>query len=540
MATQLQIRRGTSTQVAAFTGAEGEIVVNTTNDSVHVNDGSTAGGFELARVDGSNWAITNAISTTANISFGDNDKAIFGAGSDLQIYHDGTDSYITEVGNGNLIVKAAGGTLFQGATAGESLLTLLENGAVTAYYDNAVKLATTSTGIDVTGTVTADGGTIVSTSSDAFSSKAVGGYAIQAYQDATSSGHTALDLRSDATTDTRYLIRGYNDASGTPTEVFSVGADGTVTADGVAQIGGSTDLLYLSGKTGTHAYVSLGGSSTAADFFIGADTAIPLIFRTDATERMRISGGNLLVGKTTTAFGTVGIRLEGPNGKIEATRSNNIVMDLNRLSTDGTIANFSKDGSPVGSIGTSGGDIYLSNGTKSLLLTGSTVLPRSGTGGLSDNTVDLGNSNNRFKDLYLSGGAYLGGTAAANKLDYYEETAWTPTQSGVTLSVSVAKAVRIGNLVTLACRVAFPSNSDSTLVGISGLPFTRDTNWQSAGAVMATFVDLPSGYTQLNYFIGGSTIQLYAGGDDLGWDSLTNSDMSGGQIILNVTYQTNA
>ena len=58
MATQLQIRRGTSAQVAAFTGAEGEIVVNTTNDSVHVNDGSTAGGFELARVDGSNWAIT--------------------------------------------------------------------------------------------------------------------------------------------------------------------------------------------------------------------------------------------------------------------------------------------------------------------------------------------------------------------------------------------------------------------------------------------------------------------------------------------------
>ncbi len=61
MATQLQIRRGTSSQVSAFTGAVGELVVNTTNDSVHVNDGSTAGGFELARVDGSNWAITNNV-----------------------------------------------------------------------------------------------------------------------------------------------------------------------------------------------------------------------------------------------------------------------------------------------------------------------------------------------------------------------------------------------------------------------------------------------------------------------------------------------
>ncbi len=67
MATQLQIRRGTSSQVAAFTGAVGELVVNTTNDSVHVNDGSTAGGFELARVDGSNWA---NITTTANIDVG--------------------------------------------------------------------------------------------------------------------------------------------------------------------------------------------------------------------------------------------------------------------------------------------------------------------------------------------------------------------------------------------------------------------------------------------------------------------------------------
>ena len=32
------------------------------------------------------------LTTTADVSFGDNDKAIFGAGSDLQIYHDGTSS----------------------------------------------------------------------------------------------------------------------------------------------------------------------------------------------------------------------------------------------------------------------------------------------------------------------------------------------------------------------------------------------------------------------------------------------------------------
>ena len=45
---------------------------------------------------------TAGLTTTANINFGDNDKAIFGAGSDLQIYHDGSDSYIKDEGTGNL------------------------------------------------------------------------------------------------------------------------------------------------------------------------------------------------------------------------------------------------------------------------------------------------------------------------------------------------------------------------------------------------------------------------------------------------------
>ena len=56
MATQLQIRRGTTAQTNSFTGAEGELSVNTTTDTVHVHDGSTAGGHGLAKADGSNIA----------------------------------------------------------------------------------------------------------------------------------------------------------------------------------------------------------------------------------------------------------------------------------------------------------------------------------------------------------------------------------------------------------------------------------------------------------------------------------------------------
>ena len=44
MAIQLQIRRGTTAQNDAFTGANGEITVNTDNGRLRVHDGVTAGG----------------------------------------------------------------------------------------------------------------------------------------------------------------------------------------------------------------------------------------------------------------------------------------------------------------------------------------------------------------------------------------------------------------------------------------------------------------------------------------------------------------
>ncbi len=48
MSEQLQLRRGTAAQLASFTGAQGEAVVDTTNNRIVVNDGSTAGGWPAA------------------------------------------------------------------------------------------------------------------------------------------------------------------------------------------------------------------------------------------------------------------------------------------------------------------------------------------------------------------------------------------------------------------------------------------------------------------------------------------------------------
>ena len=50
MSEQLQLRRGTASQVAAFTGAQGETVMDTSNNRLVVNDGSTAGGWPAAKL----------------------------------------------------------------------------------------------------------------------------------------------------------------------------------------------------------------------------------------------------------------------------------------------------------------------------------------------------------------------------------------------------------------------------------------------------------------------------------------------------------
>ena len=88
---------------------------------------------------------------TGNLAFGDNVKAQFGAGSDLQIYHDGAKSVIEDRGTGALQIR--GTNLKLRSYGAEDYIECLANGAVTLYYDNSAKLATTSTGIDVTGTV---------------------------------------------------------------------------------------------------------------------------------------------------------------------------------------------------------------------------------------------------------------------------------------------------------------------------------------------------------------------------------------------------
>jgi hypothetical protein len=104
-------------------------------------------------VQGTTTTIDSA--TAQTIDLGDGDKIQLGADNDLQIYHDGSDSYVTDEGTGNMYVRSNGAGVIIANNANVTMARFLNNNAVDLYFNGNVKLATSSTGVTVTGDVDA-------------------------------------------------------------------------------------------------------------------------------------------------------------------------------------------------------------------------------------------------------------------------------------------------------------------------------------------------------------------------------------------------
>ena len=322
------------------------------------------------------------------------------------------------------------------------------------------------------------------------------------------------------------LTSGGNLGIGTssPSAVFHSVSSGS-SDTGIFERGDASGTSRITIKSGDGSYGTInapdGGNILA--FFIGANEAT----RIDAS-------GNLLVGHTS-AFSPISNSGSG----VTATASGQLLaghagppLYVNREDSDGDIAVFRKDGTAVGSIGTNGGRVYTAGPSRGIKFGNVSADPCTNTGATADNSYDLGGSSVRWKDLYISGGVYLGGVGSSNKLDDYEEGTWTPTGSSITFAEQVGLYVKIGNVVHVGARVTFPTTSDSGDAKITGLPFTSTNSNAARAGITVSWHDEGSSNGLAFLVTNNSTEGLFY----LGASSKTNANMSGHTAYIGGTY----
>ena len=127
---------------------------DTANDKLKMRNGADSAWIDVMQISTGNPLFTG------DLNLGDGDKINFGNANDLQIYHDGANSRIDDTGIGGLIIRG-NASVNIGKYTGETMAQFNADGAVNLFYDNAEKLATTSTGIDVGTTTTSNNNVII-------------------------------------------------------------------------------------------------------------------------------------------------------------------------------------------------------------------------------------------------------------------------------------------------------------------------------------------------------------------------------------------
>ena len=393
---------------------------------------------------------------------------------------------------------------------------------------------------------------------DGATNTAIGGNAL--YSLTSADNNTALGYRASysATTAERNTIVGAEAGQAVTTSVqnnlfgYSAGFNLT-TGNRNTLIGSYTGYNVTSGagntfignsgsddSAGAGFYMTSGSNNTIIGGFTGNQHGLDIrtsdnhIVLSDGVGNPRgifDSSGNLLVGKTsTTGTSAAGSELRA-NGITVHSVTNNPALFLGRLSSDGAIAEFAKDGSTVGSIGTYSSRLFIGSGDTGIFFdptTDDAVKPwNTSTNAGRDAAIDLGDSGTRFKNLYLSGstvtneGVYFGSAVAATHLDDYEEGTFTPTLSGGFSSAPTSYNTREGRYTKIGRYVYFEidifpqgATADSSSINIDDLPFTSTSSAPFGGAVITY-------QTGFNTNAGDT---LHIGGND---DDILIADTSG-------------
>ena len=221
-------------------------------------------------------------------------------------------------------------------------------------------------------------------------------------------GITRFNTADDLTVTDDAEIKGELSVDGAVDLNTSLNVDGTVTAD-FATISAASDARIEVVDTSNSATSFIRSDNTDAS--IGTSSNHPLNIRTNGNNAITIdTSQNVLVGKTAASIDTVGVEARA-NGRLSATMDGDVPLDLNRLTSDGNIALFRKDGSTVGSIGVDGSAPYFATALGSTLVGikmqgGSTprIIPTDGNGDSTDGVATLGFSSSRFDDIYATNG----------------------------------------------------------------------------------------------------------------------------------------
>ena len=256
---------------------------------------------------------------SSGISLPDSAKAIFGAGSDLQIYHDGSASYISDSGTGNLFIEGADNVVLRSQSTSENFFAGITNAEVRLYYNGVQKFATTNTGADVTGTVTADGLTVETTQGDisiANSASSLNfaraGTSYIRATDASGSFRFITGANDFATSRLNLAANGdvsfYEDTGTTAKFFWDASAEalgiGTTSPNRALDVQTSSEQIIATFGTGntTQARLSIADANTTTDYVgIGADTDDFTMFA-GGSECMRIeASGQVGIGTSTIA-----------------------------------------------------------------------------------------------------------------------------------------------------------------------------------------------------------------------------------------------